>query len=111
KVAREHRPIRGHHALTALRGPVEQMDGVSACALTVAFDLCDGGEVLVADERVATHLTQVLRSRLGQLPRLVDAAEHRQKDCSSKVRCPTGAAGVDLFECPQRLVCRSRAEN
>ena len=65
---------------TATWAMARSLGDVPACALQVAFDPRDQPEVPVGvPGGVAGHLAQVARPRLGERPRLVEAAEHREQ--------------------------------
>ena len=78
--------------------------------LPVAFDHRDRSEVLLAAIRAA-DLAQVGRPCLGERPRLVDAAEHREQRRPCKVRGARRSPGGKIVEDPQALVRGTRAED
>ena len=60
---------------------------------------------------VAGHLAQVARPRLGERPRLVEAAEHREQRCPRAVLGTRGPPVGELVDHPHRVVDRPRAED
>ena len=82
------------------------------CALSVAFDRRDQREVSVGvPGGVAGHFAQVARPRLGERPRLVEAAEHREQRRPREVLGARGPPDGELVHHPHRLIGRPRADD
>ena len=85
---------------------------VPACALPIAFDRRDQREVPVGvPGGVAGHLAQVARPRLGERPRFVEAAEHREQHRPRAVLGTRGPPVGELVHHPHRVVDRPRADD
>ena len=85
---------------------------VPACALPVAFDRRDHREVEVGVRRGVTgHLAQVARTRLGERPRLVEAAEHGKQRRPREILGARGPPGDELVHDPHRFTGWPRADD